>query len=89
MGSSIMFVLGHTLLLHLSLPVAVLAQPNEVVIELNEKVADLQLTISKQQNRISQLEKDKKSLELKLANQCNDHPQINDTNLSNYINPLC
>ena len=45
-------------------------QPNEIVIELNEKLAKLQLTISKQAETIQQLEKEKKELELTISNVC-------------------
>ena len=63
---------------------------NEIVIELNEKLAKLQLTISKQTQTIKQLEKDKKELELTITNKCGGQSEnVAIGEQSNYPNPLC
>merc|ERR1711892_1480393 len=55
---------------------------NEIVIELNEKLAKLQLTIK-------QLEKDKKELELTISNKCRGQSEnVAIGEQSNYANPL-
>merc|ERR1712106_415504 len=62
---------------------------NEIVIELNEKLAKLQLTISKQTQTIKQLEKDKKELELTISNKCGGQSEnVAIGEQSNYANPL-
>merc|ERR1712106_89539 len=62
---------------------------NEIVIELNEKLAKLQLTISKQTQTIKQLEKDKKELELTITNKCGGQSEnVAIGEQSNYPNPL-
>ena len=68
----------------------ILFQGNEIVIELNEKLAKLQLTISKQTQTIKQLEKDKKALELTITNKCGGQSEnVAIGEQSNYPNPLC
>ena len=68
----------------------ILFQGNEIVIELNEKLAKLQLTISKQTQTIKQLEKDKKELELTITNKCGGQSEnVAIGEQSNYPNPLC
>ena len=62
-----------------------LKQPNEIVIELNEKLAKLQLTVSKQAERIKQLEQEKAELESK----CQGKAKVAVGTPSNYKNPLC
>jgi len=65
------------------------SQPNEIVIELNEKLAKLQLTISKQAETIQKLEKEKKELELTISNKCQGQvKQVDGGKPSNYPNPL-
>merc|ERR1719317_1607142 len=59
-------------------------QPNEIVIELNEKLAKLQLTVSKQAERIKQLEQEKAELESK----CQGKAKVAVGTPSNYNNPL-
>merc|ERR1712123_254577 len=62
---------------------------NEIVIELNEKLAKLQLTISKQTHTIKQLEKDKKELELTITNKCGGQSEnVAIGEQSNYAKPL-
>ena len=61
---------------------------NDLAIELNEKIAKLQLTINKQQEKIKQLEADKSELELKVATQCKGQ-QATTIKPSHYANPLC
>merc|ERR1711892_148421 len=78
-------------LLLLSLGLHTQASPmgNEIVIELNEKLAKLQLTISKQTQTIKQLEKDKKELELTISNKCRGQSEnVAIGEQSNYANPL-
>jgi len=60
---------------------------NDLAIELNEKIAKLQLTINKQQEKIKQLEADKSELELKVATQCKGQ-QATTIKPSHYANPL-
>ena len=57
---------------------------------MNEKLAKLQLTISKQAETIQRLEKEKKELELTISNKCQgQEKQVDGGKLSNYPNPLC
>lgn len=79
------FYIRPSLFLFLIFHIHAAPQPNEIVIELNEKLAKLQLTISKQSERIEQLEKEKAELELK----CQGKAKVATKGTpSNYINPL-
>jgi len=79
------FYIRPSLFLFLIFHIHAAPQPNEIVIELNEKLAKLQLTISRQSDRIQQLEKEKAELELK----CQGKAKVATKGTpSNYINPL-